>query len=130
MIYVFDTSSMAVMDNYYEKTFKSFWLQLNQVVSSGELISVREVLNELQTMNNRPRITKWALSNRKVFVEPDEGDQKELKKILSYSGFRALVSKKSILKGSPVADPFVIAAASSRGGTVVVSFPVKRTVLK
>ena len=33
--------------------------------------------------------------------------------------FRSMISKQSILKGTPVADPFVIAAAYIRNGQVV-----------
>jgi hypothetical protein len=39
--------------------------------------------------------------------------------IFSIKNFRNLVSEKAILKGNPVADPFIIACAKIRSGCVV-----------
>jgi len=42
-----------------------------------------------------------------------------VKEIFSVSHFRQLVAQKQRLRGTPVADPFVIASAKARQGCVV-----------
>jgi hypothetical protein len=39
--------------------------------------------------------------------------------IFAVPSFQALIKRKNILEGSPVADPWVIASAALRGGCVV-----------
>jgi hypothetical protein len=48
-----------------------------------------------------------------------------VREIFSVHHFQQLVSKKSLLKGTPVADPFVIAAAKIRHGCVVTEETMK-----
>jgi hypothetical protein len=47
VIYVFDTSSVSVLKDYYFDTFKSFWDLFNTDIQNGNVVSVREVYNEL-----------------------------------------------------------------------------------
>lgn len=54
MVYVFDTSSFIVIGHYYPKQFPSFWDEFNQSVEIGKIISVREVLRELDQDANAP----------------------------------------------------------------------------
>jgi len=39
--------------------------------------------------------------------------------VLAIPHFQSLIGQKAILKGTPVADPFVVASAKARKGTVV-----------
>lgn len=60
MIYVFDTSSIVVMNNYYPDVFPSFWERLDRLVTAGTITSTREVWNELARYNDRPHSLEWA----------------------------------------------------------------------
>ena len=50
---------------------------------------------------------------------PNNAELEFVNKIFSINHFRQLISNKSILRGTPVADPFVIARAAILSGTVV-----------
>lgn len=89
MTYIFDTGSFSKLKHFYPGVFKSVWLSLDQLVTSGQLLSTREVWHD--------------------FVA----------KILSIPHFQTLIGEKQRLMGLPVADPFVIACAQVHGGTVV-----------
>jgi len=58
MIYVFDTSSFIVLGHYFPQRFPSFWQNLDQAVADGEVLSVREVLNELKGRGNKPHAAR------------------------------------------------------------------------
>lgn len=119
MTYVFDTSRFIVLGHYFPDRFPSFWRLLEQKIVQGEIVSVREVLNELDTQNSRPHLRNWVKKNKSVFAEPTGEEMRFVSKIFAVAHFRQLVSAKQRLKGTPVADPFVVAAAKVRGGCVV-----------
>jgi hypothetical protein len=48
MIYVFDNSSLSVSRNFFPTRFPCFWSDLGDLVSQGRVVSVREVLKELE----------------------------------------------------------------------------------
>jgi transcriptional regulator with XRE-family HTH domain len=56
---------------------------------------------------------------RNIFRTPNEEELSIVKDILSDHRFRGLIRRESILKGLPVADPFIIAAAKVHNGMVV-----------
>jgi hypothetical protein len=119
MIYVFDTSSFIVLGHYFPQRFPSFWQNLDQAVADGEVLSVREVLNELKGRGNKPHLDDWIKANGHIFQPPSSREAKFVRRIFEVAHFRQLVSERARLKGTPVADPFVIAAAKVRSGTVV-----------
>ena len=51
MPFLFDTSSFRVLENYYPDRFPSFWDKFNELTSSGDVCSVREVYRELEQRN-------------------------------------------------------------------------------
>jgi hypothetical protein len=57
--------------------------------------------------------------NCKVFTIPTPEEMSFVQTIFSAPHFRALLGKKQLLRGVPVADPFVVACAKIRQGTVV-----------
>ena len=119
MIFVFDTSAFLVLKNFYPATFPSLWTQLDELVSRGTIVSVSEVFNELQNCNDTDFIQDWAKRNKAIFAKPSNEELLFVQRILSTPHFQNLIGQKAILKGKPVADPFVIAAAKIRNGTVV-----------
>lgn len=119
MIYVFDTSSIVVLKNFYPSRFPSLWKSIDRLLQEKRLLSTREVLNELQLREGQDLILKWADSNKHIFTVPTNEELQFVNRILSVPHFRSLISQESLLKGSPVADPFVIAAARVKRGCVV-----------
>lgn len=119
MVYVFDTSSFSVIGNYFPQSFPSFWTNFDDYVGSGEIISVREVYNELDGPNIKPHLTDWISNNRNIFLTPENQETEFVADIFSVAHFQNNVSRRSQLRGSPVADPFIVAAAKVRDGCVI-----------
>ncbi len=119
MTYVFDTSSFRELNHYYPTRFPTFWKEFEGLVANGRLISVREVRGELQNMFIKPHLEGWVDANRDIFLLPEPRETEFVRKIFSVEHFQQLVSKKNRLRARRVADPFVIASAQYRNGTVV-----------
>jgi hypothetical protein len=81
--------------------------------------SAQEVFNELQNYNDVDFIQEWAKQNKSIFVKPPNNQLLIVQQIFAVPHFQALVSQKAILKGTTVADPFVVALAKATGGTVI-----------
>jgi hypothetical protein len=119
MEYVFDTSSVRVLGNYYPDRFPTFWQRFDEAVDTGAVVSVREVYNELENQLTKEWFVKWIKQHRGMFVIPGAEETEFLRTIFEVRHFQALVGETQRLKGQPVADPFVIACAYVRNGTVV-----------
>jgi hypothetical protein len=119
MIYVFDTGAFIVLKNYYPATFGSLWTRIDTMVSAGTIISVREVFNELQNYNDTDFIQDWAQQHKGIFSTPTNPELLIVQEVLAIPHFQTLIAQKAILKGTPVADPFVVASAKVKGCTVV-----------
>jgi len=130
MTYVFDTGPFVVLRNYYPSTFKSVWSGLDQVAGDGTLVSTREVFNELQNFNDAPFVQAWAKSKKWLFETPSNEELAFVAKIFEIEHFRTLIGSKELLKGTPVADPFVIASAAIKSGMVVTQEKLKPNAAK
>lgn len=119
MVYVLDTNSFCVLQNYYPRRFPSFWEQFNELVASGDVVSTREVWRELEVFNAKSWFKDWLKEHKGSFLVPSEDETEFVARILSVPHFQTLVGEKQILKGSPVADPWIIACAYVKSGTVV-----------
>jgi hypothetical protein len=119
MLYVFDTSSFIVLGHYFPQRFPSFWEKFDAAVSNGQVISVREVLRELENYGNRDHLEVWIARNKRIFLKSTPEEAIFVAEIFKVPHFRQNVSEKQRLKGTPVADPFVIAAAHYHDGTVI-----------
>lgn len=119
MIYVYDTSSFRALQHFYPKIFKTIWQNLDEMVSSGELISTKEVFTELNNQNVSQEILDWAKLNKSIFQTPQPNELSFVAQIFQVSHFQALISKQAALRGTPVADPFVIACAKIHNAVVV-----------
>jgi hypothetical protein len=51
MIYVFDTSSLSNLKHFYPAVFTTVWSELDRIIGQGDLISTKEVWNEMQRGN-------------------------------------------------------------------------------
>ncbi|MDR3448753.1 MAG: DUF4411 family protein [Alphaproteobacteria bacterium] len=118
MIFVFDTNSFSELNAYYPDIFKALWAQLDALVAAQELISTREVRKELEN-SGLEHVLKWAKNNSGIFTIPTAAETQFVGQIFSVPHFQALIGQKAQQRGTPVADPFVIACAKVNGGTVV-----------
>lgn len=125
MIYIFDTSVFIAMFNwYYESRFPTLWNKFYEMISLNEIISVKEVYQEIMINPKLPkpnaeRLTKWVKENKIIFEEIGEDESNYLKEIFENEHFQQLIGEKQRQIGSPVADPFLIAKARYCNGCVV-----------
>ena len=119
MVYIFDTNSFIVISHYFPERFPSFWKQIDEYVSDGKILSVREVFNELDNNSSKTHLVDWIKINKPIFMIPSQDEMNFVNTIFQVPHFQYLVSTKQRLKGNPVADPFVIAAAKVKNGCVV-----------
>lgn len=119
MIYVFDTSSLRALQHFYPRVFKSIWDSLDELVRQQCLISTREVFNELERQAVSEDVLKWAKDNKALFTTPTGPELQFVAEIFKIKHFQGLIGAQQRLKGTPVADPFVIACARINKGTVV-----------
>lgn len=119
MIYVFDTSSLSKLKHFFPGVFKSVWVGLGGLVQSGNLISTREVWNEIERGDVDPHTNKWLKDRKQIFTTPTTEELRFVAQIFQIPHFQSLIGEKQRLMGTPVADPFVIACAKIREGTVV-----------
>ena len=109
-IYVIDSSSLIdLFKHYYLGNFPTLWSHFDNLVSNGNLVSVKEVLNEVKDRNDR--LAKWAKQNKNFFSKPSQTELSFVKQIFQVQHFHRIVKERERLKGKPVADPFVISAA-------------------
>ena len=118
MIYVFDTNTFSEMSPYFPDVFKAFWMNFEQAVATGEVTSTREVLRELNN-GAKHHVLDWCNNNKAVFPIPDAEETGFITKIFAERRFHQLIGEKQALRGTPVADPFVIARAAVLNGAVV-----------
>lgn len=130
MIYVFDTSSIRSLQHFYPSVFKTIWGGLDSLIQNQNLISTREVWNEIERQNISAGVLVWAKQNKKIFTTPNADELQFVAKIFQNKHFQSLIGEQQRLKGTPVADPFVIACAKIKGGTVVTEEQMKPNAAK
>lgn len=108
-----------VLENYYPDRFPTLWGQLGALATDNRLHSVSEVVKELDRNNTRQFLLDWVDTRQGLFPTPTASESKFVAGIFAVAKFQALVKQKSRLKGSPVADPWVVARAVQLGATVV-----------
>jgi predicted nucleic acid-binding protein len=118
-MYLLDTNVFSEMGGYYPSRFPSFWKALDERVEAGVIRSVEEVKKELERYNGAAHIATWATRNHTLFCPPTEDELEAVAEIFRVAHFQGLVGQKQLLQGTPVADPFLIAAAKCCNGIVV-----------
>jgi len=119
MIYVLDTNSLSVFKNYYPSRFPSLWTNLDAMAAGGTIVSVREAFNELQNDNRVTFIQEWATRHKAIFATPTNAELRIVSQILAIPHFQNVIGSKALLKGTPVADPFLVASAAVSSATVI-----------
>jgi len=121
MTYVFDNSSLSNLKHFYPEVFKSVWAGLDELIASGELLSTREVWNELQNGIPVGYVNDWLKQRKHIFTTPTNEELQFVAEIFKVRHFQSLIGEKQRLKGTPVADPFVIACAKVKPNGIVVT---------
>jgi len=120
MIYVFDNSSLSnILKHYYTDRFPTFWEKFEAMVKDGNIVSVREVGNELTGKFDDTSIELLKKDNKDFFATPTPAELGFISQIYSVTHFQQNLDKKKILSGGFFADPFLIARAWEVKGTVV-----------
>ena len=108
------------MSIYYQSQFPALWERVNAFVKSEKILSVKEVLNELYAFRGETELITWTKQNKILFQPMNEKEGQIISHIFQkYPKFQDMISKQKILKGRPVADPFVVAKALEVKGAVV-----------
>ena len=97
MSYIFDNSSLSKLKHYYPNVFKSVWTGLDGLVATGDLISTREVWNEMQLGAPNPHVQAWLKANKHIFQVPQAAELQGVAKILAIPHFQALIGRKQQL---------------------------------
>ncbi len=121
MAYIFDTSSIRTLQNFYPDRFPSIWDYINHMVLDGRIVSVREVYNEVNRQGSvKPFIQKWVEDNKTIFKIPSPQETAFLREeFFMNQHYQQIIKRKNILKGYPAADPFIIASVKINGGIIV-----------
>jgi hypothetical protein len=119
-MYVFDNGSLRrLCENYYPARFPSLWERFDKLVSTGKVVSVREVYKEIERWNPSRKLVQWAEDHKDLFASSSPEELEFVSQVFRVEHFQMLIKRESILQGTPVADPFVIAKAKIQGGIVV-----------
>jgi hypothetical protein len=110
-MYVSDTGAFFSFGNYYPDHFPDFWKRINYLVENGKFVSTREVRREINRNFPFDHVAEWVKNHGDIFLIPSLEEQRFVRELFKKEKNRELIPKQHILKGFPVADPFVIAAA-------------------
>ncbi|MFA7000007.1 MAG: PIN domain-containing protein [Candidatus Paceibacterota bacterium] len=118
-MYVFDTNVFISLDLYYPNRFPTIWERIDSLADSGSLVSVREVRRELENNCSSEHVLNWIIQHRHIFHVPTNEECQIVAEIFKKKQYLGFVKRNNLLKGMPVADPFIIAAAKVKGFCVV-----------
>ena len=89
------------------------------MVDNGDLRSVREVKKEIETNCPFKNIAQWVQDHSYIFMIPTEAELMIVRDIFRSEQYRGLVRRQNIIRGLPVADPFIVAAGKFYEALVV-----------
>ena len=82
MIYIFDSDVLITLfRNFYRNRFPSLWQKFDAYVIDGRIISVREVMNEIESRDDQ--LSEWAKQHREIFTQPSSEELAFVTKNLS-----------------------------------------------
>lgn len=85
---------------------------------------------ELDNRDGTDFLQAWVKKNKVIFAAPSPEEFMVVQQILSISHFQPLISTQATLRGTPVADPFIVAAAKVKNGVVVTEERLKPNAAK
>ena len=112
-VYMVDTCSFTELRRSYPRPhFDVVWKLVERLVEEDRLLSVEDVFIEIDAQDDE--VAVWARARRHIFLPLIEDIQKQARAILATHP--TLIDLK---KRKSSADPFLIAAALTRGAIVV-----------
>ncbi len=112
--YVLDSSALFDLKKHYNPTiFKRLWEMFDQLCDSGVIISVKEVYREIH--RGEDWLLEWSDKHKKMFMAPETIEECCIIDELQ----QAEPSWIDPNSDKPVADPFVIACAKTRGLIII-----------
>lgn len=121
-MYLLDTNIIRTLFNFYydEELTPEFKRGFETLINRGELISVKEVYNELILQCKKDsELAIWLKDNKSIFLTPEMEEIIYIKDIYAQRNFQNNIAQKNILRGMPVADPFLCAKAKHLNGVIV-----------
>ena len=91
MIYVFDTSSVRALQHIFPSIFKSIWGNLEVLVEQQQLVSTREVFNELERQDVSEEVLDWAKNHKTIFTMPIAAELQFVAEIFQVKHFQELI---------------------------------------
>ncbi len=121
MIYVVDTCVFRnIFYHVYRSVIPEIWDSLEDMLSSGEIISVKEAYKELELQFvKNGKVLNWLKKYKSSFHDATNNEAIIVSQIYENRNFQNGVKEKNIRNGIPVADAFLVAKAKILGGTVV-----------
>ncbi len=124
MKYVIDTNALRTFFRfYYRQVTPELYDNLDKMIKNNELISVKEVYNEMERQHQKDSDILKELKNIKhIFLEPtNEEEINIVQDIYKNINFRNNIKEKNILNGRPVADAFLVAKAKIENAVLITS---------
>ena len=92
MIYVIDTSSWQQLFTCYRRLrFPTLWQLFDELVASGAIISVSQVLREIENRDKKNDELEWAKAHADIFSDANEQEIQFLREIFQVPSFRHVV---------------------------------------
>lgn len=121
MIYVVDNNIFSrSFRNLSLDVFDDIWTPWSSMITSGIIISVDEVLCELnQRWDAESKEGKWLKKHKDCFQKTTNAEGFVVADIFKNKKFREGIKEASLRNGSPEADALLVAKARVAGGTIV-----------
>ena len=105
-------------------------IQGNCGIRQVQVVSAREVYNEIVSQVKDKWYLDWLKQHKEMFLTPGVEEGKFIAESFKVPHFQQIVGEQQRLLGQYVADPFVVACASVCNGTVVTEEAVKENAAK
>lgn len=121
LIYVVDNNVFSrTFCNFSMSVFDDIWEPWSSMIHQGKIISVDEVLCELnQRWDALSDEGRWLKSHKECFLKTTNEEGFVVAEIFRNRKFREGVKEASLRNGSPEADAFLVAKAKVVGGVIV-----------
>jgi len=118
-MYIFDKNVFVSLGHYYPNRFPTIWGRIDELSERGTLRSVREVIKEIEGNCPFEHIAEWVKGHHNIFMTPNNAELRIVTEIFQKEQYRGLIRRTNIMRGLPVADPFIVAAGKFYGACVV-----------
>lgn len=133
-MYVMDTNTLLALQNhYFPDVFINVWVDINNLIGQNEVISIKEVQEEITSREHKIYWDNIHLEHGKNFYQDlVNGEESEMRKIEELEIYHKIIIKtnnrgrerewslqKEWGEGEAVADPLLICHGLKHGTTIV-----------